>query len=287
MIKPTKYPYGPDDMADLFNESVNQGKSGKQDTLVSGTNIKTINGASVLGSGDISIQTSTAWGGITGTLSSQSDLNTVLTAKQDALVSGTSIKTVNSTSLLGSGNIAVQDTLVSGTNIKTVNSTSLLGSGNITIAASPYTLIGSAVGSTITNTTSNMSSASILVPANTMVSNQMMQIRTKYWKSGGTTASTSRIYVNTTNSLAGATLIATCVSQSTTGVINFQRDHILVSNALYCWSPTLGAITDTGAAAAQNTATFNPTVNQYIIFAIQNTSISDIAQFMKVNVMIY
>lgn len=58
-----------------------------------------------------------------------------LASKQDALVSGTNIKTINSTSLLGSGNISVQDTLVSGTNIKTVNSQSLLGSGNIDISA--------------------------------------------------------------------------------------------------------------------------------------------------------
>jgi len=56
MIKPTKYPMNPDDMADLFDQAVNQGKSGKQDTLVSGTNIKTINGDSILGSGDITIQ---------------------------------------------------------------------------------------------------------------------------------------------------------------------------------------------------------------------------------------
>jgi hypothetical protein len=55
------------------------------------------------------------------------------TSKQDALVSGTNIKTVNSTSLLGSGDVAVQATLVSGTNIKTINSTSLLGSGNVAV----------------------------------------------------------------------------------------------------------------------------------------------------------
>jgi len=63
-------------------------------------------------------------------------------AKQDALVSGTNIKTVNSTSILGSGNIAVQDTLVSGTNIKTVNGNSLLGSGNLSISASPSGVAG-------------------------------------------------------------------------------------------------------------------------------------------------
>ena len=218
----------------------------KQATLVSGTNIKTVNGTSVLGSGNIAISSAVAWGGVTGTLSNQTDLQTALdgkvdentaitgatktkvtydakglvtggadattadiasstdkryvtdaqlvvvgntsgtntgdnatnsqysglaASKQDALVSGTNIKTINSTSLLGSGNISVapataidataiadgsvtstefqyinsltsnaqtqidgkQATLVSGTNIKTINSTSLLGSGNIVI----------------------------------------------------------------------------------------------------------------------------------------------------------
>jgi hypothetical protein len=53
----------------------------KQDTLVSGTNIKTINSTSLLGSGDVDVQ--------------------------ETLVSGTNIKTINSTSLLGSGDIAI------------------------------------------------------------------------------------------------------------------------------------------------------------------------------------
>jgi hypothetical protein len=53
----------------------------KQDTLVSGTNIKTINSSSLLGSGDVDVQ--------------------------ETLVSGTNIKTINSTSLLGSGDIAI------------------------------------------------------------------------------------------------------------------------------------------------------------------------------------
>jgi len=96
--------------------SVTTALATKQDSLVSGTNIKTINSTSVLGSGNIAVQ--------------------------PTLVSGTSIKTVNSNSLLGSGDVAVQETLVSGTNIKTINSTSLLGSGNITIAANPSGVAG-------------------------------------------------------------------------------------------------------------------------------------------------
>jgi hypothetical protein len=53
----------------------------KQDTLVSGTNIKTVNSTTILGSGNLAVQ--------------------------DVLVSGTNIKTINGTSLLGSGNIPV------------------------------------------------------------------------------------------------------------------------------------------------------------------------------------
>ena len=59
----------------------------KQAALVSGTNIKTINNESILGSGNINIQGgsgSSAWGSITGTLSDQADLQTVLNSKANA-----------------------------------------------------------------------------------------------------------------------------------------------------------------------------------------------------------
>ena len=65
--------------------------STKQDKLVSGSNIKTVNGTSLLGSGNMELAT-------------KEELN----AKQDTLVSGTNIKTVNGTSLLGSGNITIE-----------------------------------------------------------------------------------------------------------------------------------------------------------------------------------
>lgn len=86
----------------------------KQDELVSGTNIKTINNTSILGSGNIDIQ-----GGGT---SDYSDL--------------TNKPSINNVTLSGnktSSNLGLQDILVSGTNIKTINNTSLLGNGNIDI----------------------------------------------------------------------------------------------------------------------------------------------------------
>ena len=76
----------------------------KQDVLKSGTNIKTINGESILGSGDITV---------TGGSSDLSDYYTsvqvddLLLNKQNTLVSGSTIKTINGISLLGSGDITI------------------------------------------------------------------------------------------------------------------------------------------------------------------------------------
>lgn len=111
----------------------------KQDTLVSGTNIKTIEGQSLVGSGNIDLSKSDV--GL-GNVDNTTDLNkpistatqTALDTKQATLVSGTNIKTINSTSLVGSGDVAVQATLVSGTNIKTINGSSILGSGDLVVS---------------------------------------------------------------------------------------------------------------------------------------------------------
>ncbi|MFN7301438.1 MAG: beta strand repeat-containing protein [Bacteroidota bacterium] len=90
----------------------------KQNTLVSGTNIKTINTQSILGSGDITIGGSATWGSITGTLSTQTDLQTALNAKQNTITTGTisqyfrgdlSLATLDKTAV-GLGNVANVDT---------------------------------------------------------------------------------------------------------------------------------------------------------------------------------
>lgn len=105
--------------------------SSKQDTLVSGTNIKTINGETILGSGNLVIQSGTSnWDDIQGkpqfaevatsgdyndlinkpTIPDVSDLATKqeIAGKQDTLVSGTNIKTINGNSVLGAGDITIQ-----------------------------------------------------------------------------------------------------------------------------------------------------------------------------------
>ena len=55
-----------------------------------------------------------AWGSITGTLASQTDLASALSAKQDTLVSGTNIKTLNGSNILGSGDLVVSSSIADG-----------------------------------------------------------------------------------------------------------------------------------------------------------------------------
>ena len=97
-------------------DDVQDALDGKQDTLVSGENIKTINGNSLLGSGNIDIQ-----GGSGDTVS-----YTQTETSGDEL----GVVTING----NAKSIYGQEKLVAGTNLKTINGNSLLGSGNITIS---------------------------------------------------------------------------------------------------------------------------------------------------------
>lgn len=151
----------------------------KQEALVSGTNIKTINGNSILGSGNIVTPIGpsyTAGNGIdinvydqisadTTVLATKSEVN----AKQDILTAGDGITITSDTISADTSVLATQsdlsskqDTLVSGTNIKTVNSTSLLGSGNI--AVQPVLTAGNGIvlsGNTIVNRFANLSNVDL------------------------------------------------------------------------------------------------------------------------------
>lgn len=103
----------------------------KQDTLVSATNIKTINGSSILGSGDLTIA---GGGGGSGTVTTASVVSANGLAGSVANASTTPAITL-STSVTGlvKGNGTAFSAVVSGTDIKTIGGISLLGSGDIPV----------------------------------------------------------------------------------------------------------------------------------------------------------
>lgn len=115
-----------------------------QDELVSGTNIKTINSTSLLGSGDISISVPTKTSDLTnngedGTHPFISNYNPSTDLVLKAQITGGNpsldfgVPNAGGTAYVYS---TLQNELVSGTNIKTINNESLLGSGNINITES-------------------------------------------------------------------------------------------------------------------------------------------------------
>jgi len=88
-------------------EELKETVESKQDNLVSGTNIKTVNGESLLGSGDITIEGSGS-DVDTSNYVTKDDLQDAVGDKQDKLISGTNVKTINGKSILGSGDITIE-----------------------------------------------------------------------------------------------------------------------------------------------------------------------------------
>jgi hypothetical protein len=109
--------------------------SGKYEDLTEKPTFKTINGNSILGSGDITISGS----GFSGSYNDLTDKPTI-PAKTGDLINDSGF--ITSSALTGYATESYvtteleskQNTLISGSNIKTINGQSLLGGGNITIS---------------------------------------------------------------------------------------------------------------------------------------------------------
>jgi hypothetical protein len=177
-----------------------------------------------------------------------------------------------------------QDALVSGTNIKTVNGNSLVGSGNLTIG--PRLMGYSGILGTPTTGTAVTICHSLLIPANTLNSNNILQVVFRmYRQSGNVGQMYGRIYFNTTNSLTGATLIS--------GIFSFNAGQFI----LYCernYSYDGTSLRATGGNTIEynpgttiQTTAFNRTVNQYILFTMQCQNIADVANIDMYKVFAY
>lgn len=101
------------DMGSELEEQIDTKLSGKQDTLVSGSNIKTINGKTILGRGNLNIIDDYIVDSELSTTSEYPVQNKVITnalgTKQEVLVNGENIKTVLNAGVLGAGNLSLED----------------------------------------------------------------------------------------------------------------------------------------------------------------------------------
>ena len=130
----------------------------KQNSLVSGINIKTINNESILGEGNITIEgggsSYTAGNGIDITNDVISVTGKVDTSAFTAHTADTVIHVTSDEKAAWNGK---QDQLISGVNIKTINNESILGEGNITIEGGKAIEAGRGISITTSETADTVS----------------------------------------------------------------------------------------------------------------------------------
>ena len=150
-------------------------------------------------------------------------------------------------------------------------------------------MIGSVVGSGIMGIT-NQISASVLIPSGTISTNKTIYIKSFIDRTvvSGAGASTFRFYVNTSNSLTGATFLGSGSSMATTVKFQrFERNIFFDGIHLNLFLTGTSAANDYSASGI-SLIDFNPAVNNYLIFAVQHsTSLTDVASWKKINIQLY
>jgi hypothetical protein len=136
-----------------------------------------------------------------------------------------------------------------------------------------YTAIN---GATVTGTTALTLSSLQEIPANTFLTGDIVRINSRAIKGSTLGNTTLSIYVNTTNTLVGASLLG--IYTANTRSMGIKRDLYIKNGGSSTEVFPVGtslSTDDTSTANAPSTVAVNWGVTQYIIFAIQNASTSD------------
>jgi hypothetical protein len=143
-------------------------------------------------------------------------------------------------------------------------------------SANPSVIALSATnGTAVTGTTVDTLSQSLLIRANTFTGNGMLEILARSFKTGSAGNQSLRAYTNTSASLTGATLIATFMAASSQVLPQGIRTFRINSNTLSGTFASTSGNSDYVAANGKSSATFNTTVDNYIIISIQLTNAAD------------
>jgi len=252
----------------------------KQDVLISGTNIKTINSTSLLGSGNLVISGGVSSVGLT-TGTTGTDVNV---SGSPITSSGSITLNIPTASATNTGKLSSSDwstfngkqaALVSGTNIKTINGSSILGSGDISAGHS----LGIVAGINVTGTTSMTKSASVLIPANSITQTTVLEVISRAIRVSGTASTIfHQIYINTSDTLTGASLLGVFNSLTATNYISQGIRQVFIDtsvNQLTVLNSGATTPTDYLNTGANTVLTYNPANNYYIIFAVQPFNTGD------------
>jgi len=128
----------------------------------------------------------------------------------------------------------------------------------------------------LTGTTAITLMKSILIPANTYATGDVSIIQTRAIRNTATGAGTIYLYVNTSNTLTGATLIG--LIGSAVRFYGMERNLYIKSSTVsetYTASGSLNSDSAANAALAESNLNIDWTINQYIIAAFKNAAVGD------------
>lgn len=147
-------------------------------------------------------------------------------------------------------------------------------------ASNPSTVfINTTSGTTVGTPLTNVISLSALIPANTLTSDCMLQVVYKIKRIVGTASIyAGHIFLNTSNTLTGATQIVSSPSLSTTQsyATIIRTFHFTGGNL--CYLSTGTSLYTDYAPDFMSTTPFNPAIDNYLLFTIRTVGSGDTAR---------
>lgn len=128
----------------------------------------------------------------------------------------------------------------------------------------------------LTGTTAITLMKSILIPANTYATGDVVKLLNRAIRSTATGTAINYFYINTTNSLTGATLIGTqsAASRYYANERNLYIKSTTISETIDV-TTSISSDANVSSAAANSNLNIDWTVNQYIIAAFQNAAVGN------------
>jgi len=252
-------------------------QTGSVQTLIEGTSGTDFNIVSSANTQTFNLPTASATN--RGALSSADW--TVFNGKQNALTTTKSVKILTNNVELDGDAASPGNQKYYGTDLAGTKGFYSFPSGNYAV------ILRIVNGTPITASTANTISLSGLVPAGTNTTNDTLRIKYRVSKTGGSAITTTRLYVNTTNSLSGATLLAQVATTATTRFLQSERELFIKNNTTNTevWPTSVAAFTDNAiTTVATSLIAINHTVDQYYFVALQNGALADItvAEFLRI-----
>jgi PBP1b-binding outer membrane lipoprotein LpoB len=151
--------------------------------------------------------------------------------------------------------------------------------------------LGMTAGSPVTGTTAVTSSASIRIAANRITARSVVEVTFRGIRVTGTASTIAvSMYINTSNSLTGASLLATINTMTVSNYITGGKRSLYIDTAAnQITALNAGATTgDDYVNTGSNTVlTFDETVDNFLIFAIQLTNSADTGRIQFAHATLY